>query len=320
MPVSAQPKIFQVPEQAAGRRVDAWLAEQPGAGSRAQIKVAAEAGGLSIDGAPCRVSRRLRGGETVAVAAPIPVPAAEDTRAEAIEVDVLYEDEFVVAVNKPAGMVVHPAVGNRSGTLVNALLHRFADAALPGSPDRAGIVHRLDRDTSGVILIARTVTAHAHLSAQFRNRSIEKTYLAVVRADVRSGATIDLPIGRHRTDRKKMSTVASRTRTAETTLEPLERFGSATLLQVRPKTGRTHQIRVHLAASGWPIIGDPVYGSTRAKATTGLDAEIRKAMPRQALHAAEIGFNHPHSEERIRIKAALPRDFADLLEVLRSQV
>jgi 23S rRNA pseudouridine1911/1915/1917 synthase len=297
---------FPVPTEAAGERLDAWLARQAGAPTRSQIKSAADDDRLEVGGKAVRASYRLRGDETVDLLEHEVDLAAVSLRGEDIALDVLHEDASFLAINKPAGMVVHPGAGNRTGTLVHALLHRDPSLAWPGQPDRAGIVHRLDRDTSGVILVAKTVRALEALSRQFRDRSIKKTYIALVHGDVKHGGTIDLPIGRHPTERKRMSVSGRPARAATSDYEPLERFGAFTLVEVRPRTGRTHQIRVHLSARGWPIVGDRVYGP-----------RARSAFARQALHAAAIELEHPDETGRLRIEAPLAADLENLLEGLR---
>jgi len=215
----------------------------------------------------------------------------------------------VIAINKAPGMVVHPAPGRWQGTLVNALLHRWG--RLPASDDaRPGIVHRLDRDTSGVMVIARTPAALEHLARQFHDRTVAKRYLAVVRGVVRRDElVIDAPIGRHPTERKKMSTRTRRGRAALTRVRVLERFAGATLVEAAPETGRTHQIRVHLAACGHPIVGDAVYGG-------GRDPTV--AIARQALHAESLAVTHPQSGARLRVVAPLWPDMARLLVTLRT--
>jgi len=297
---------FPASPESAGERLDTWLSRQAGAPTRSQIKTAADDERIEIDGKAVRASYRLRGGETVDLFEHEPDPAAAVLVGEAIELDILHEDDSLLAVNKPAGMVVHPAAGNRSGTLVHALLHRDPSIAWPGQPERAGIVHRLDRDTSGVILVAKTVRAHEALSRQFRDRSIRKTYMALVHGVVREGGRIELPIGRHPNDRKRMSVTGRPARSAVSDYAPVERLGAYTLLEVRPKTGRTHQIRVHLASSGMPIVGDRVYGGKN-----------RSELARQALHAAAIEFEHPDGTRRLRIEARLAPDIEELLNVLR---
>ncbi|MFN2426266.1 MAG: RluA family pseudouridine synthase [Candidatus Binatia bacterium] len=297
---------FPVLPESVGERLDAWLSRQAGAPTRSQIKTAADEGRIEIDGKPIRASYRLRGGESVELFEHEPDPAAAVLVGEAIELDVLHEDASLIAIDKPAGMVVHPAAGNRSGTLVHALLHRDPSIAWPGQPERAGIVHRLDRDTSGVILVAKTVRAHEALSRQFRDRTIRKTYLALVHGVVRESGRIELPIGRHPVDRKRMSVTGRPARSAVSEYSPVERLGAFTLLEVRPQTGRTHQIRVHLASSGMPIVGDRVYGGKN-----------RGALLRQALHAAAIEFEHPDGTRRLRIESSLAPDIEQLLAALR---
>ncbi len=315
--------VFEVPAEAAGQRLDAWLAGAASGTTRSQIKLAAQAGRLRIDDKAVRASHRLRGGERVCLQAAAAVTGEGQAEPQDIEIDVLYADESLVAVNKPPGMVVHPATGNRSGTLVNAILHHYPSSALPGTPDRAGIVHRLDRDTSGVILVALTVEAHEALSRQFRARTVGKSYLALVRGNVKAAGEIDLPLGRHPRDRKRMSTASRRARSASTAFEPVESFGRATLLLVRPKTGRTHQIRVHLAARGWPIVADPVYGRGSGDRGPRGSAGARRietalaTMPRQALHAAAIRVAHPVSGRPLLVEAPLAADFGRLLGRLR---
>jgi len=318
-------EVFIVPESGRGQRLDRWLTTLPGAATRSQITAAIAAGRVTVDGLPTKAARKLRGGESVCVAPAPRGPVAEGALPEDIALDVLWADESVIAVNKPAGMVVHPAVGNRAGTLVNALLHHFPATDWPEGQERAGIVHRLDRDTSGVILIARDVRAHEALSRQFRERTIEKRYLALVRGDVREPGEIDVPIGRHPHDRKRMSTAARRSRVASTAYRPLERFRLATLLEARPRTGRTHQIRVHLASRGWPIVSDPVYGSASARVLAadrrrwGAAAEALEAMPRQALHAWRITFVHPRSERRMEVEAPVAPDLAAVIDAVRDR-
>jgi 23S rRNA pseudouridine1911/1915/1917 synthase len=260
----------------------------------------------------------LREGENVEFELP-QIIEANHVVAQPIEIDVLYEDDAIVAVNKAPGMVVHPAAGNRDGTLVNAILHRYATTAWPGEVERAGIVHRLDRDTSGVILVARTVAAHEALAKQFREREIEKHYLALVRGKVAASGRIEEPIGRHPRDRKRMSTTSRKTRSAVTEYAPQEAFDGSTLLLVRPHTGRTHQIRVHLSAKGWPIVGDKVYGTRANARAVGKRGDILAEMPRQALHAWRIGFSHPVSGEPMEVEAPLAGDFSEILARLRDR-
>ena len=314
---------YEVEPSAKGERLDRWLAAKNPKTTRSQIAADIAAGHVRIGGRVVKAGQRLRGGEKIVMTPRAPGGHAT-TRPEAIELDVLYSDEHVVAINKRAGMVVHPAVGNRSGTLVHALLHLFPRAKWPGDPERAGIVHRLDRDTSGVILVARTVAAHEALSRQFRERTIEKEYHAIVHGRVAKPGEVDAPIGRHPSDRKRMSVTSRRARVAVTRYEPIEVLEAATLLRVRPHTGRTHQIRVHLAASGWPIVADPVYGrrrSTGGRSSAGPagPSDATAAMARLALHAARIVFDHPASGKRMSVQAPRPPDFEAALSVLRTK-
>ena len=296
-----------VPPAAAGTRLDRFLATVPRVGTRSRAKQLIDAGHVLVDGVTRKSAHALRGGERVEVAVPPPEPLVVEP--EALPLVVLYEDADVIAIDKPPGMVVHPAPGARRGTLVSALLHRFGTLAGAGGPERPGIVHRLDRDTSGVILVARSAAAHEALARQFRARTIEKRYLAVVRGRVTatSGA-IDRPIGRHPRERQRMSVRSRRGRSAVTRWSVVERFPAATLLRLAPETGRTHQLRVHLAAIGHPIVGDRVYGRGRGRLGD---------FPRQALHAEEIRFIHPTRGIPVVVRAPVPPDIEQLLAALR---
>jgi 23S rRNA pseudouridine1911/1915/1917 synthase len=254
----------------------------------------------------------LVAGARVVVVLDVPLPTTIEP--EDLPLVVLYEDAHLLAIDKPPGMVVHPAPGARRGTLVNALAHRLGALAGVGPADRPGIVHRLDRDTSGVLLVARTAAALEALARQFRDRSVQKRYLAIVRGRVaRASGTVDQPIGRHPRERKRMSVHGTRARAAVTRWEVVERFTDATLVRVRPETGRTHQIRVHLAAMGHPVLGDKVYG--RRRTTRG--AAAPQDCARQALHAEEICFAHPVSGEAVVVRATVPNDLETVLARLR---
>lgn len=300
--------VLAVSADAAGARLDTFVAASAIGASRSQVRQWIDDGRVSIAGRARKAGYLVRAGEQVDVDEP---PAAPSTaEPEALPLEVLYEDATLIAINKAPGMVVHPAPGRWQGTLVNALLHRWGP--LPGhEAARPGIVHRLDRDTSGVMVIARTAKALEHLGKQFAARTVVKRYLAVVRGVVRPETmTIDAPIGRHEVERKKMSTRARVARAAVTRVRVLERFAHATLVEAAPQTGRTHQIRVHLAARGHPILGDDVYGSLRS--------ERRAPIGRQALHAASLAIAHPDDDATIVFRAELWPDMRMLIDELRA--
>ncbi len=299
---------FEVDESLAGRRLDRALAERLPSLSRARLQRMIEAGAVEVSGQRVKPSHRLRAGERVSGRVPEPV-AAERALPEAIPLAVAFEDADVIVVDKPPGLVVHPAAGHASGTLVNALLHHCGKSLSGiGGVLRPGIVHRLDKGTSGLIVAAKNDLAHRSLSAQFKRRSIDREYLALVRGKVSADSgSIDAPIGRHPSDRKRFSTRARRGRHAVTHWQVERRLGELTLLRVRLETGRTHQIRVHLASAGLPIAGDPVYGGGRA-ATRAL------GLARQALHATRLGFEHPRSGEHLCFDSPLPEDLARVVE------
>lgn len=302
-----------VPAASAGMRLDRFLAETPGVGTRSQAKRLIDAGRVQVDGVPRKSAHALAAGARVTVALEAPHPTTVEP--EALPLVVLYEDAHLLAVNKPPGMVVHPAPGARRGTLVNALAHRLGVLAGVGPADRPGIVHRLDRDTSGVLLVARTAAALEALARQFRERTVEKRYVAIVRGRVaKASGVIDQPIGRHPVERKRMSVHGRRARHAVTRWEVVERLGDATLLRLAPETGRTHQLRVHLAAMGHPVLGDRVYGR-RGRRSVAADAE----WPRQALHAEELRFAHPVTCAPLTVRAPLPEDMEAVLNRLRAE-
>ncbi|MCA9503122.1 MAG: RluA family pseudouridine synthase [Spirochaetaceae bacterium] len=297
--------VFEVEDEGAGQRVDAALAELAGV-SRSQVRRWIDEGRVRIDGEPVRPSRRLDVGDTIE--ADPPEPVATELLPEAIALVVLYEDASLVVVDKPAGLVVHPAPGHPSGTLVNALLHHCGDLAGIGGVLRPGIVHRLDRGTSGVMVVAKDDAAHQHLSRQFAEHSIERVYRTFVRGlPGADSGRIDRPIGRHPRDRKRMSVETRAGRPSITRWHVVRRFPAAgtSELEIRPETGRTHQIRVHLSSAGLPIVGDVVYGRARG-------AEARLGRP--ALHAERLGFVHPVSGAWLSFEAPLPEDLVRLVE------
>jgi len=311
--------VVRVPACAAGMRLDRFLSTLSELGTRSRAKSLIDDGHVAVDGVPRKSAHAVRAGERIAVTVPPPEPAGVE--AEALPLVVLYEDAHLLAIDKPPGMVVHPAPGARRGTVVNALLHRLGSLATGGDPERPGIVHRLDRDTSGVLLVARTPQALEGLARQFRARTLSKRYLAVVHGIMRADTgVVDRAIGRHPRERKRMTVATRRGRPAVTRFEVLERFRGATFLRLAPETGRTHQLRVHLAALGHPIVGDRVYGGVRTRRSASVPASVATALdacPRQALHAEAITFAHPVSGARIEVRAPLPPDLSRLLESLR---
>ena len=310
---SVSPRLATIPATAAGRRLDAVLADLFPEFSRSRLSAWIKSGHVTVDGAPARGRDAVRGGEAVALDAFEEV----QTRAEPedIALDVLHEDAHVFVIDKPAGLVVHPGAGNPAGTLVNALLHR--DPELDKLP-RAGIVHRLDKDTSGVMVVARTLPAHTALGAQLSARQVHRQYLAIVVGALVSGGTANAAIERHPRDRLRMA-VREDGKEAVTHYRLRERFRAHTALECRLETGRTHQIRVHMQHLRHPIIGDPLYGGPLKLpkgASEDLIATLR-GFKRQALHAEVLEFAHPVSGEPVRCEAPLPPDMQQLLRHLR---
>lgn len=300
------------PEQA-GKRLDRILAVAFPEYSRTRLQAWITDGRVVVDGRAQRASSRLETGQRVVLEAVLE-PVIEDSP-EPIALDIVHEDADLIVLNKPAGLVVHPGAGNRSGTLVNALLHHAP--ALSHLP-RAGLVHRLDKDTSGLLVVAKTTASHAALVAALARREIHREYRALVRGDIVAGSRIEAPIGRHPTVRTRMA-VNPRGKPAVTHTRVLERLGGYTFLAVTLESGRTHQIRVHLSHAGTPIVGDPVYAKRQGLAA-GLSAEAAEALrhfPRQALHAARLEFRHPVTGEVCTFEAPLPADMSELLAVLR---
>lgn len=296
---------FVVGGDEAGERLDIALARHL-ATSRARAQRLLEAGGARVDGAVRRKDHLLRAGETVTwSSAPVDEAADDALEPEELDVEIVYEDEALLVVDKPAGMVVHPAPGHERGTLVHALLAR---GIAGGHGKRPGIVHRLDKDTSGLLIVARTQAVYERLVALMAARRIERAYAALVVGDLRPDeGTVDAPIGRHVRDRKRMSIHTTSPRRAVTHFQVIRRFGGYSLLDVRLETGRTHQIRVHLAALGHPVAGDGVYG--RGGRPPGLK--------RQFLHARRLAFPHPVDEREMAFEAPLPADLAAFLASLR---
>jgi 23S rRNA pseudouridine1911/1915/1917 synthase len=292
----------------AGERLDRFLTARAELGTRSQVQRLIADAAVLLNARAVKAGTVLRVGDHVTAEPPAPRPI--DVEPEAIALDVLYEDDVLLAINKPPGLVVHPAPGHRRGTLVSALLHRWPAATRGLDPDRLGIVHRLDKDTSGVLLVARTAEALNDLGRQFRSRTVHKQYLALAWGAPRlPRGVIDKPIGRHPVQRQRMA-IRANGREARTRYEVRERFPRVSLIRAFPETGRTHQIRVHLADLGCPIVADPVYARPRADTPGG--------MTRQALHAERIECAHPGSGAPLRIEAPLAADFAAALAALRA--
>ena len=324
-----QPLELTVPAEAAGLRLDAYLAHTLPKYSRVQLRKVIGAGGVQVNGQGTKVAHRLAAGDRIRIVLP-PMNAA-GPNPEEIPLDVLYEDEHIIVVNKPPGMVVHPARGHWSGTLASALAYHFRQLSTVGGPTRPGIVHRLDRDTSGVMVVAKTDPMHFALAAQFEARTTEKEYFAIT-AGVpdRDRDWVEQPIGSHPHQREKMAIRASHSssREATTFYEVLERFAGFAAIRVLPKTGRTHQIRVHLAHVGCPVLCDKLYGGhssitrgelrRRAAAAGGKARDDEVILARQALHAQRIKLAHPASGEPIEFVAPLPADLEAVLVELRA--
>lgn len=302
----------------AGQRLDAWLARRLTSLSRSRLQALIEAGRVSLDGHPARAAVRVKAGQAALVRVPPPEPA--EPQPEDIPIGLVFEDASLVVLDKPAGLVVHPGAGAAVGTLVNALLARVRDLSGVGGVLRPGIVHRLDKGTSGLLVVAKNDDAHRALARQFASRTVEKEYLALVHGvPARAEGEIHAPIGRDPVHRRRMSVRAPRGREARTSWSVAERFDGAALLRVRIHTGRTHQIRVHLASIGHPVAGDSVYGGTRTPSSRKAAARVAFAsLSRPALHAARLAFTHPASAERLTFEAPLPADLVGVIEALRA--
>jgi 23S rRNA pseudouridine1911/1915/1917 synthase len=304
---------LRLPTEAAGRRLDQALAEALPEFSRSRLKRFIDAGQLTVDGGIARPRDIVAGGERVALDAPI--DDAVVSLAQAIELSIAFEDAQVIVVNKPAGLVVHPGAGNHDHTLQNALLAH--DPSLSKLP-RAGIVHRLDKDTTGLLIVARNDVAREYLIEALAARNIEREYQAIAVGMMTSGGTVDAPIDRHPVDRVRMA-VRTGGRDAITHYRVIERFRRHTWVRVLLETGRTHQIRLHLAHAGYPLVGDQIYGrrlEIPRGATAGLEAALRE-FRRQALHAAKLTFPHPTDGRAVEVTAPLPADFLALITALR---
>lgn len=298
--------MFPVDENFAGQRIDKVISAVSGELTRSAVQKLLESGSVKVDGSPVTKNYKVKAGEMICVI--IPQPRELDVRAENIQLDIRYEDDDLLVVNKPKGMVVHPAAGNYDGTLVNALMYYCKDS-LSGINGviRPGIVHRIDKDTSGLLIVAKNDFAHISLAEQIKYHTFTREYQTVVYGGFKNDdGTIDAPIGRHSVERKKMCVTEKNSRPAVTHYEVIERFRDFTHLRVRLETGRTHQIRVHMAYIGHPVAGDPVYGPKK----------VISELNGQCLHAGLIGFKHPRSGKYIEISSELPEYFQTFLRRL----
>ncbi len=306
---------FTVPGDNEQTRLDHFLVSVLAGRSRSQIQRLIKDGGVQIAGRPVKANQAVKQGQCVTVDIPEPVETAP--KPEALPLPILYRDRDLVVVDKPAGMVVHPAAGHTNGTLVNALLYHVTDLSGIGGEKRPGIVHRLDRGTSGLMVVAKHIAAHEELARQFADREVEKEYMALVWGVVQAGRRIDEPIGRDTANRKKMSARARRSREAVTRIVGAEHLGRVlTLTRVAIQTGRTHQIRVHLSAIGHPIVGDSLYGGMHRRVPADLRAV--RHLERPFLHAARLAFKHPTDGRRMEFTSELPDDLQHVLAELRT--
>jgi 23S rRNA pseudouridine1911/1915/1917 synthase len=305
--------ILTVPDDNAGERLDQFVVSMLGGVSRSQVQRLIKDGHVRVAGLDAKANQAVKTGQEIIVDAPEPVAAAP--QAEALPLPIVYQDADVIVIDKPAGMVVHPAAGHASGTLVNALLHHVDDLSGIGGEKRPGIVHRLDRGTSGLMVVAKHDAAHVELARQFQDREVEKEYLALVWGLLSAGRCIDAPIGRDPANRKKMSARARRSREAVTRIVRAEHLKALTLVQVAIHTGRTHQIRVHLSAIGHPIVGDALYGGVHRRVPGDLRAITH--LDRPFLHAAHLVFKHPADARRMEFFSELPDDLQRVVEDLR---
>ncbi len=316
--MNAETLVRIVEPAQAGSRLDQLLAQRLGF-SRARLQKLLKAGLVEVNGKVLAASYRVRAGDAVTVTVPPPEPS--DLLPEALPLTIVYEDRDLLVVNKPPGLVVHPGAGHRQGTLLNALLHHCPDLAEIGEVSRPGLVHRLDKDTSGLLVVAKTELAHQALVRQFQEHTITKKYLALVwgRLPARE-RQIDRQVGRHPTARRKMSAHPRRGKAALTLWRVLKEFtGPLTLMELTPETGRTHQLRVHLASEGHPVLGDATYGGgvSRLKGNPRLK-DLAPLVRRQLLHAWQLGFTHPRNGEPLTWEAPPPEDFQKVLKYLKS--
>lgn len=305
---------IEIPLEADGKRLDLFLSGLEGLSlSRSRIQRLIKEGSITIDGKRVKPNHKVRPGEKVVVEIPPLKPL--EILPEDIPLDIYYEDDSVIVINKPPNMVVHPAAGNWSGTLVNALLFHCKNLSGIGGKIRPGVVHRLDKDTSGLLVFAKDDNAHKALSGQIKERLVKRRYLAIVIGDLVGSGKIEAPIGRAITDRKKMSVKTKKGRGAVTHYRVLDRFGKATLVEVTLETGRTHQIRVHFSYIKHPLLGDSVYGGRQFR---NEDPRLKTLVKRQMLHAQTLGFFHPKTGEYLEFLSPMPQDMENVLKGLRN--
>lgn len=316
--------LIKVPEGKKKERLDTFLVNQIENSTRAKIQKAIQAGLVTINGFPTKANYLVKPGDVILAIQPIS-PRPEDVEPEEIPLDIIYEDEYLIVVNKPAGMVAHPAYANYTGTLVNALLHHTKSLSELNDNVRPGIVHRIDKDTSGLLVVAKDDFTHAKLAEQFAKHSIEREYHAVCWGKLpEQKGEIQTNIARSKSDRKKFTISKSEGKPAITFYEVIEEFEFTSYIKLNLKTGRTHQIRVHLSGLGRPIFGDRTYGGDKIHFGSDLPkiksrvANLLEIMPRQALHAKTLGFIHPHTKNFVRFDSDLPTDFKLLLAKLRT--
>ena len=322
-----EPQLRQlsVPDEANGQRLDLFLAQTLNEVSRSRVQLLLEQGSVLIDGKQAKASRKLRGGESISILGD-PLPPPLRAMAEAIPLEIVYEDSDLAVVNKPAGMMVHAGSGatedaRNRGTLVNALLHHLRELSSASGPLRPGIVHRLDKQTSGLIVVAKNDVAHARLSSMFSRRQVRKLYIALVQGDLaQDGGTVNASISRDSIRRTRMTTRREGGRAAISHWQVLRRirgpYGSFTLVSVRIETGRTHQIRVHMASLGHPVVGDTLYGASSSIAPLVKGAFPQLVLARNFLHAAELEFAHPGTGERLSLVSNLPADLREFMAQL----
>lgn len=309
-------------ESESGRRLDLFLAGKDPSISRSQIKKLIEDGCATVNGRTVKAGYNLKKGDAVSLK--LKEPVVLETLPQDLPLNIIYEDNLIIIVDKPAGMVVHPAAGNYEGTLVNAVLYHCRDLSGIGGVIRPGIVHRLDKDTSGLIVVAKTDEAHRDLSDQFKKHLVTKVYYAFAFGNFKEDeGVIEAAVGRHPVDRKKMSVYSRRGKEALTRWKVIERYGFLSFLEIRIETGRTHQIRVHLNSIGHPILGDNTYGNSTKRVQAVQDTKVRsrlKSLRRHALHAGRLAFFHPRTHDKLELEAPLPEDMAGLRAFLNDYI